>query len=171
MKYVIHYIFPIGSLTILDVRIHVCLFIYVRVHGENTRKLLSNVANTFAKHSACSASCPAPSGPICTPTNSLKLDATSCTFSTMFRVCRGDEVWRVISCVSSVIRRIAVRHDVRCSGNVDKVMSDIATTKNFEAVTNTNVCSVSSFRARWNLSSSILVPPPASCAAEHCAAT
>jgi len=46
-------------------------------YGEKTRRDLSRVARTLARHSACRASCPAPMGPISTPTSSLKLLATS----------------------------------------------------------------------------------------------
>uniref|UniRef100_A0A1A9VTG5 Uncharacterized protein n=1 Tax=Glossina austeni TaxID=7395 RepID=A0A1A9VTG5_GLOAU len=111
------------------------------LQSKKTRKLRNSVAKTLAKHSACSANWPAPKGPIWTPTNSRNDDATSCTFKTMFRVCNGAEVCRVMSCVNSVMRLIAVKQEVKCSGNVNNVMSDMATTKNLEAVTKANVCS------------------------------
>lgn len=68
------------------------------------------------------------------------------------------------------MRRNAVKQAVSVSGNVVNVELDMLTTNAFEEDVRLTTWSVSSLRAFWNFSSSIMAPPPAAWAAEHCAA-
>lgn len=89
----------------------------LKIHGENTLRLLSNVARTFAKHSALRANCPSRvdavswfcclldlllcSWIICAiscPASSLKAAVTSWTRSTKFLVWSGEDVCLPSAC-------------------------------------------------------------------------
>lgn len=63
-----------------------------KCYGEKTLKLRKSVASTFAKQLAFNANCPAPADPTGTQTISRKLEATSCIFKIMLRVCSGADV-------------------------------------------------------------------------------